>query len=91
MNTQQPLTKSTAKTEEIIKDPTIEFDSPRAVLEDRELTVIEKRRILESWVKDAELLSAADNENMSGGENPRLRETKLALAELEEAAGAASK
>ncbi len=83
MNTPQPLTKSAAKTEEIIKDPTVEFDSPRAVLDDRKLTAVEKRRILESWVKDAELLSEADNENMGGGEQPRLRETKLALAELE--------
>lgn len=82
MTIQQPLTGSGQQAEEIIKDPTAAFDSPRAVLEDRELTVIEKRRILESWIKDAELLSAADNENMGGGEGPRLREAKLALSEL---------
>lgn len=91
MNTPQPLTKSAAKTEEIIKDPTVEFDSPQAVLDDRKLTTVEKRKILESWAKDAELLSAADNENMSGGENPRLRETKLALAALEDPARGAGK
>ena len=39
----------------------------------------QKRRILESWKKDAELLSTAQDENMTGGERPQLQDVSLAL------------
>jgi hypothetical protein len=42
-----------------------------------------KRKILESWALDAELLSKAEAENMSGGERPKLQAVKLALLELD--------
>ena len=39
----------------------------------------EKRRILESWKKDAELLATAQDENMAGGERSHLQDVSLAL------------
>ena len=45
----------------------------------------EKRRILESWKKDAELLSTAQDENMSGGERPQLQDVSLALSRADRA------
>ena len=69
--------------EAIIKDPVKHFRSPREVVCDRSFTAIEKRRILESWALDSQLLSVAEEENMGGKDRPGLREVKLALLELE--------
>jgi hypothetical protein len=69
--------------ETILKDPDKHVAAPRDVVADPDLDVADKRRILESWALDAQLLSVADEENMSGGDRPGLREVKLALLELE--------
>ena len=69
--------------ETIIKDPVKYFASPRDVVADRDLTLEEKRRILDSWALDAQLLSVAEEENMGGKDRPGLREVKLAQLELE--------
>lgn len=66
-----------------VADPQEYFATPGAVLQDPDLGPHDKRRILESWRKDAELLSQAQAENMGGGESARLREVELALAELD--------
>jgi hypothetical protein len=66
-----------------ISDPTRYYAQPMDVVHDLELDRDEKRRILESWKKDAELLSTAQAENMSGGERPQLQDVSLALTELE--------
>jgi hypothetical protein len=76
-----PETGTTAL-EEMIKDPAARFDSPAAVLVDPALTEKQKEEVLTSWVKDAELLSEAENENMGGGEPSRLREANIALETL---------
>ena len=47
----------------------------------------EKRRILESWKKDAELLVTAQDENMAGGERSLLQDVSLALDQLERTSG----
>ena len=78
--------KDRASIETIIKDPVKHFSSPRDVVADQSLTLDEKRRILESWALDAELLSVAEEENMGGNDRPGLRDVKLALLELEELA-----
>lgn len=70
----------------IIKDPAKHFRSPREVLADRRFTPGDKRRILESWALDAQLLSVAEEENMGGTDRPGLREVKLALLELDKQA-----
>jgi hypothetical protein len=70
----------------IIKDPGKYFTSPREVVSDRELSIEGKRRILDSWAVDAQLLAVAEEENMGGQDRPGLREVKLALLELEKGA-----
>jgi len=67
----------------VIADPTKKFDSPIDVVNAPNLDIEQKRAILESWKKDAELLSTASAENMSGGEAPQLQDVSLALGELE--------
>jgi hypothetical protein len=69
--------------ESAISDPTRHYACPMDVVNDDALDTDEKRRILESWKKDAELLSTAQDENMSGGERPQLQDVSLALGELE--------
>lgn len=70
-----------------ISDPTREYDKPMDVVRDGKLEPGEKLRILESWKKDAELLTTAQNENMTGGERPQLQDVMLALQELERISG----
>jgi hypothetical protein len=69
--------------ENAISDPTRQYTCPMDVVEDDSLETEEKRKILESWKKDAELLSTAQDENMSGGERPQLQDVSLALSELD--------
>jgi hypothetical protein len=69
--------------ETIIKDPVKHFRSPREVVSDRDFTLDDKRRILDSWALDAQLLSVAEEENMGGRDRPGLRDVKLAQLELE--------
>ncbi|MFC4312183.1 hypothetical protein ACFPN2_24085 [Steroidobacter flavus] len=70
-----------------ISDPTREYRKPIDVVRDTELDADEKLRILESWKKDAELLSTAQDENMAGGERPQLQDVMLAIQELERTRG----
>jgi hypothetical protein len=55
------------------------------VLRDASLGHADKRRILQSWALDSQLLEVAEEENMGGPDRPGLREVKLALIELEKA------
>ena len=73
--------------ESAISDPTRHYPCPMDVLRDDDLDLEEKRRILESWKKDAELLSTAQAENMAGGERPQLQDVSLALSELQRLSG----
>lgn len=72
--------------ETIIKDPGKHFAAPRDVVAAEGFTREEKRRILDSWALDAQLLAVAEEENMPGKDRPGLRDVKLALLELEEQA-----
>jgi hypothetical protein len=72
--------------EAILKDPCKHFAGPRDVVVDDRFTIDEKRRILDSWVVDAQLLEVAEEENMGGDDRPRLREVKLARLELDKSA-----
>lgn len=77
------------RTEDAIADPTRQFKTPMDVVNDATLEVGAKRQILESWKIDAELLSTATNENMTGGETPLplLQDIHLALEKLERLSG----
>lgn len=68
-----------------IMDPTRYFSRPSAVLQDRQLSREQKRRILQSWALDANLINEAESENMRGraGDRSCLREARLALLELD--------
>ena len=76
--------------ESAISDPTRYYTCPMDVVNDESLDIEAKRKILESWKKDAELLSTAQAENMSGGERPQLQDVSLALQELDRGAGPVS-
>ena len=69
--------------ESAISDPTRHYARPMDVVHDDSLDAEQKLKILESWKKDAELLSTAQDENMSGGERPHLQDVSLALTELD--------
>ena len=70
--------------ESAISDPTRHYARPMDVVHDDSLDAEQKLKILESWKKDAELLSTAQDENMSGGERPQLQDVSLALIELQQ-------
>ena len=67
-----------------VLSPADYFESPMDVAKDPRLTSSDRQRILESWVRDAELLSQAEAENMQGTVRPRLQEAKLALLEVKQ-------
>ena len=69
--------------DDAVKAPADHFASPMDVVNDGRFEWDEKLKILQSWAHDAELISQAESENMTGGERPRLREAKLALLELQ--------
>ena len=70
-----------------ISDATKAYSHPMDVVRDDQLEAGEKLRILESWKKDAELLSTAQDENMAGGERPQLQDVLLAIQELDRVSG----
>lgn len=75
------------RAEDRIADPTRHYAKPMDVVNDPTLAPDAKRQILESWKKDAELLSTAQNENMTGGEAPGLQDVSIALDQLEKTSG----
>jgi hypothetical protein len=81
------MTVQQERTEDAIADPSRQFANPMDVVRDPKLDIDAKRQILESWKKDAELLSTAANENMTGGEHPSLQDVSLALEKLEQLSG----
>lgn len=83
----QPPSTHESKVRDAISDPTREYHEPMDVVRDAQLEAAEKLRILESWKKDAELLSTAQDENMAGGERPQLQDVLLAIQELERITG----
>ena len=81
------MTAHQEQVESAISDPTRHYARPMDVVHDHSLDAEEKLKILESWKKDAELLSTAQDENMSGGERPQLQDVSLALTELQRERG----
>jgi hypothetical protein len=79
----EPMATQKQSIETILKDPAKHFASPHDVVTASGYSRDEKRRILDSWAVDAQLLTVAEEENMGGDDRPGLREVKLALLELE--------
>jgi hypothetical protein len=77
------MTRHEREVDHAIADPTRDFKTPMDVVRDPGLDIDEKRKILESWKTDAQLLATAQDENMAGGESSRLQEVVLALEALD--------
>jgi hypothetical protein len=76
---------TTIDVDSAVMDPTRYFSRPAEVLDVEDLSRDQKRRILQSWALDAQLISEAESENMRGrpGDRSFLREAKLALLKLD--------
>lgn len=68
--------------ERAVVQPWSVYKAPEEVLADSRLSDAEKRRVLESWERDARELAVAEDENMAGGEPNRLGAVLEALAKL---------
>jgi hypothetical protein len=68
--------------ERAVIEPSSVYETPEDVLADSRLDDAEKRRVLESWERDARELAVAEDENMAGGEPNRLNAVLAALAKL---------
>jgi hypothetical protein len=75
MSTQTELDRAVSR-------PWSVYKTPEAVLADRRLDSAQKRRILESWERDARELAVAEEENMGGGEPDMLGRVLEALSTL---------
>lgn len=67
-----------------LNDPATYFDSPEAVLDDKRLSMDQKKEILEHWQQDARLLETAAAENLAGGEPNLLHRVSKALLKLKD-------
>ncbi len=65
-----------------IADPSGAYDTPEEVLRDASLDRGAKRRILQSWERDARELQVAEEENMGGGEPAMLGRVLDCLAQV---------
>jgi len=70
--------------EEMVADPESHFETPFDVVEDPDLSVHLKQKILESWKAEASHMAESAAENMAGGEPNRLSEISQALLKLNE-------
>lgn len=68
--------------ERAVIEPSSVYETPDDVLADSRLDDAGKRRVLESWERDARELAVAEEENMAGGEPNRLSAVLEALAKL---------
>ncbi len=66
------------------------FGTPEAVVEDPDLTTVQKRALLSSWEYDCRALEVAEEENMQGGEGSLLQRVLEALRRLGHDAGASA-
>ena len=71
----------------VLLDPRSVFKEPAEVLSLEDLDATRKRQILERWRHDALELQTADDEAMSGGEEPMMQRVNDALLELERQTG----
>ena len=65
-----------------LRDPAKCFKEPAEVVKALDLTLEQRIEILRRWESDARLLMIASEENMQGGERPRLQAVHDCLREL---------
>jgi Fe-S cluster assembly ATPase SufC len=63
--------------------PADEFDHPQQVVDHSSLRKEDKKKILNQWQTDADALSRANDEGMSGGESTKLDEVQGAQRKLD--------
>jgi hypothetical protein len=78
-----PATKEDMTKQETIDNPASNFRTPATIVESTVLSPGEKGEALRNWAQDAERLSVAAAEGMTGGERSLLPEVKAAEAVLE--------
>ncbi len=76
------MARSDLRLDITLKDPSRQFDQPDHVVDHPGLTNEEKRKILKQWEIDAKIMSTAESEGMSGGEESKLRRVKAAIKRL---------
>ncbi len=76
------MARSDLRLDITLKDPSRQFDQPDHVVDHPGLTDEEKRKILKQWEIDAKIMSTAESEGMSGGEESKLRRVKAAIKRL---------
>ena len=76
------MARSDLRLDIALKDPSRQFDQPDHVVDHPGLTDEEKRKILKQWEIDAKIMSTAESEGMSGGEESKLRRVKAAIKRL---------
>ena len=82
---QKPLTKQQIlEKQDAIENPAANFETPATIVESTTLSQDEKGEALKNWAEDAERLSVAADEGMTGGERSQLPEVKAAEAVLEQ-------
>jgi hypothetical protein len=79
MANQKPPTK-----QDKIENPASNFKTPKTIVASKALSPDEKGEALKNWAEDAERLSVAASEGMTGGEPSLLPEVKAAEAVLEQ-------
>lgn len=69
---------------ELKNNPAKYYGSPDDVVADNALDTAQKREILNQWEVDAELLSVADAESMTGGHRPKIDLVRKAIRSLDQ-------
>jgi hypothetical protein len=72
--------------ESVLLNPTGTFENPADVVSAEGLTREQKIAILKNWELDARNLQVAEDENMAGGEQNRLRQVEEALHSITDTA-----
>lgn len=70
--------------DDMVLHPSRHFGRPEDVLTHPDLSLADRRRILESWKLDAQRLADSTHENMTGGEEDDLRAVSRVLVQLKD-------
>ncbi|WP_321368606.1 hypothetical protein [uncultured Desulfuromusa sp.] len=69
--------------DQALKDPATVYVSPKNILQDQRLTVMQKSQLLRRWEYDERERAVAEEENMAGGPPSMLAEILQALGQLD--------
>lgn len=78
------VSETKSKFEQAMVAPERTFDTPDQVVENEQLSLHEKKKVLETWRDNEVQLLRASGEGMAGGERPHLPLIEKALARLDD-------